>query len=294
MHDDTLLTALTRRFDADQERLRGVALRMTGSRAEAEDVLAAARAELGRDGTDVAGAWLAAHVGQACVRGLQERAAAGRPGPGGGGLGEAGGLGGDLGGGGAAPGRAGAGLGVDSVWLALLVILEALGAEERLAYVLHDLFGLPPDETARVTGGSPEDAARLARRVRERIRGGGAARTDGVPGRQRAVAERFLAAARARDARALAAVLAPDVVAYSARGPVHGAPAVAEAAASFARLADMARPALVDGSVGLVAFAAGVPVSAVAFALRHDRIVALDIVTGEDRVRALDLTFPDG
>ncbi|WP_241776112.1 nuclear transport factor 2 family protein [Streptomyces exfoliatus] len=75
--------------------------------------------------------------------------------------------------------------------------------------------------------------------------------------------ERFLAAARARDARALAAVLAPDAVAYSAGGPVHGAPAVAEAAAAFARLADVARPALVDGSVGLVVFAAGVPVSAV-------------------------------
>ncbi|MFD3661487.1 DUF4440 domain-containing protein [Streptomyces sp. NPDC058659] len=272
MHDDTLLTALTRHFDADQEQLRGVALRMMGSRAEAEDVLAAARAELGRDGTAAVRAWLAAHVGQACVRGLQERAAAGRPGPGDGGA------------------RAGG----DSVWLALLVTLEALGAEERLAYVLHDLFGLPPDETARVTGGSPVDVVRLARRVRERLRGGGTARTDGVPGRQRAVVERFLAAARARDARALAAVLAPDVVAYSARGPVHGAPAVAEAAAAFARLADVARPALVDGSVGLVAFTAGTPVSAVAFALRHDRIVALDIVTGADRVRALDLAFPDG
>ncbi|WP_329624451.1 RNA polymerase subunit sigma-70 [Streptomyces sp. NBC_01255] len=285
MHDDTLLTALTRRFDADQEQLRGVALRMMGSRAEAEDVLATARAELARDSTAAVRAWLAAHVGQACVRGLRERAAAGRPGPGGGdpdGVGDLDGV-----------GARGAG-GVDSVWLALLVALETLGTEERLAYVLHDLFGLPPDETARVTGGSPVDAARLARRARERLRGGGTARTDGVPGRQRAVADRFLAAARARDARALAAVLTPDVVAYSARGPVHGAPAVAEAAAAFARLADAARPALVDGSVGLVAFVAGVPVSAVAFALRHDRIVALDIVTGEDRVRALDLAFPDG
>ncbi|GGW11935.1 sigma factor-like helix-turn-helix DNA-binding protein [Streptomyces narbonensis] len=179
------------------------------------------------------------------------------------------------------------------MWLALLVVLEGLGAEERLAYVLHDLFGLPPDETARVTGGSPGDAARLARRVRERIRGGGAARADGGPGRQRAVVGRFLAAARARDARALAAVLAPDVVAYSERGPVHGAPAVAEAAVAFARLAGVARPALVDGSVGLVAFVAGAPVSAVAFTLRHDRIAVLDITTGEERVRALDLAFSE-
>ncbi|MFD8977361.1 DUF4440 domain-containing protein [Streptomyces sp. NPDC059593] len=279
MHDDTLLTALTRCFDADREELRGVALRMTGSAAEAEEALAAARAELGREGAVAVRAWLAGRVGQACVRGLQERAAAGRTGSG------------AVGGGGPAPGVRG---GVDAVWLALLVVLESLGAEERRAYVLHDLFGLPPYETARVTGGSPVDAARLARRVRERIRGGGAARAGGDPGRQRAVVERFLAAARARDARALAAVLAPDAVAYSAGGPVHGAPAVAEAAASFARLADVARPALVDGSVGLVVFAAGVPVSAVAFALRNDRIAVLDITTGEDRVRALDLAFPDG
>ncbi|MFB7592156.1 DUF4440 domain-containing protein [Streptomyces sp. NPDC056169] len=303
MHDNTLLTALTRCFDTDQEQLRGVALRMTGSRAEAEDVLAAVRAELGRDGAVAVRSWLAAHVGQACVRGVQERVAAGRTGPGGFGSGGVGsedfgseGLGsggfasGDGGGGRALGGLAGA----DAVWLALLVVLESFGAEERLAYVLHDLFGLPPYETARVTGGSPVDAARRARRVRERIRGGRAARTDGDPGRQRAVVERFLAAARARDARALAALLAPDAVAFSERGPVHGAPAVAEAAAAFARLADVARPALIDGSVGLVAFVAGVPVSAVAFALRHDRIAVLDITTGDERVRALDLAFPDG
>ncbi|MFF8837752.1 sigma factor-like helix-turn-helix DNA-binding protein [Streptomyces sp. NPDC015130] len=320
-----LTAALTRRFDTDQELLRGLALRMTGSRAEAEDALAAARAELGRDGAGVLRAWLAAHVVLACARGLRERAGgAGRPAGGlrerargmgrpAGGLRErAAGAGRPAGGlreraagaGRPAGGAPSVGEGVrgqtpgvpdatDSVWLALLVVLEALGAEERLAYVLHDLFGLPPDETARVTGGSPADAARHARRVRERMRGGGAARADGGPGRRRAVVERFLAAASARDARALAAVLDPDVVAYSGHGPVHGAPAVAEAAGAFARLARVVRPALVDGSVGLVAFAAGVPVSAVAFALRRDRIAVLDITTGEDRVRTLDLAFPD-
>ncbi|WP_405852643.1 RNA polymerase subunit sigma-70 [Streptomyces sp. NBC_00090] len=305
MHDDTFLTALTRRFDADQELLRDVALRMMGSRAEADEVLAAARAELGRDGGTAVRAWLAAHVGQACVRGLQERAAGGRRG-GGTGSGGSGGRGGGTGSGGSATGgsRTGDGGsgsgdggsgsgGVDSVWLAFLVVLESLGSEERFAYVLHDLFGLPPHETARITGGSPADAARRARRVRERMRGGGAGRTGGDPGRQRAVVDRFLAAARARDARALAAVLDPDVVAYAEGGPVHGAPAVAEAAAAFAHLAGVARPALVDGAVGLVALVAGRPVSAVAFALRHDRIVALDITTGEHRVRELDLAFPD-
>ncbi|WP_435971036.1 sigma factor-like helix-turn-helix DNA-binding protein [Streptomyces sp. Qhu_M48] len=302
MHDDTFLTALTGRFDAHEEQLRGVALRLTGSRTGADEALAAARAGLGRDdGAATVRAWLTALVGRECVRGLQERRATG----GARGAAEQGAAEGHDGAAeqGAAEGHDGAaeqggvegqdGAGVDSVWLALFVVLESLAPAERLVYVLHDVFGLPPHDTARITGGPPEEVARLARRARERIRGDGAARTAGEAGGQRAVVDRFLAAARARDARALATLLDPDVIAWSERGPVHGAPAVAERAAAFARFADVSRPALVDGAVGAVAFVAGRPVSAVAFTLRHDRIVALSVTSGEDRVRALDLAFPD-
>ncbi|MER5309753.1 sigma factor-like helix-turn-helix DNA-binding protein [Streptomyces sp. NPDC002773] len=280
MPDDTFLTALTGRFHAHEEQLRRMALRMTGSQAEAEAALTAARARLEReDGS----AWLTALVGRECVRGLQTRRVRGRAG------------------GGDGPGedyRSALGDGpgesrVGSLWLALFVVLESLTADERVVYVLHDVFGLPPHETARITGGSPAAVTRLARRARERIRGGGAVRTEGEEGRQRAVVDRFLAAARARDARTLAAVLDPDVIAWSERGPVHGAPAVAEGAAAFARFADVTRPALVEGAVGAVAFVAGRPVSAVAFILREDRIVALSVTTGEHQVRALDLTFRD-
>ncbi|MFC9385582.1 DUF4440 domain-containing protein [Streptomyces venezuelae] len=302
------MTALTGRFDAQEELLRRVALRMTGTPAGAEEALARARAELVRDGGASVRVWLTALVGQECVRLLQERQAGGR-------FARPGAANGDRNGT-AAGGRAGAadggraraadegrawaadggpdGGGVEDVWLALFFVLRSSAAEERLAYVLHDVFGLPPHETARITGCSAEEAARLARRGRERVRGGGAARGGGTAGRQRAVVDRFLAAARARDARALAAVLDPDVVAFSERGPVHGAPAVAEGAAAFAHFADVARPALVDGAVGAVAFVGGRPVSAVAFALREDRIVTVSVTTGEDRVRALDLAFPDG
>ncbi|MEU6624468.1 sigma factor-like helix-turn-helix DNA-binding protein [Streptomyces litmocidini] len=324
MHDDTFLTALAGRFDAHEEQLRAVALRIAGSPAEAEAALAAARAELGRDDGATVRAWLTATVGRACVRGLQEREreAEGRrceglegdgrvPGDEDAGIGSGPtpGAGGAGGGGGRVPragsegagsdGDAGAGSGgdalhdVESLWLALLVMLERLGGEERLAYVLHDVFGLPPYETARIVGGSPDAAARLARRARERLRGGGASRTEGERGRQRAVVDRFLAAARARDARALAAVLAPDVVAYSEDGPAHGVAAVAETAAAFAGRADVSRPALVDGAVGAVGFAAGRPVSAFGATLRRGRIVTLSLTSGEDRVRALDLAFPD-
>ncbi|MER7534270.1 sigma factor-like helix-turn-helix DNA-binding protein [Streptomyces sp. NPDC097704] len=278
MHDDTFLTALAGRFDAHEEQLRAVALRITGSPAEAEEALAAARAGLGRDDGATVRAWLTAAVGQACVRGLQGRGAEGR-----------------WRGGPEGAGRSGGPLpdGVGSLWLVLLVMLERLGDEERLAYVLHDLFGLPAHETARIIGCSPDAAAPLARRARERIRGGGTACTEGERGRQRAVVDRFLAAARACDAHALVAVLDPDVVAYSECGPVHGVAAVAETAAAFARCADVSRAALVDGAVGAVGFAAGRPVSAVAATLRRDRIVAVSLTLGEDRVRALDVAFPD-
>ncbi|MFD8208619.1 sigma factor-like helix-turn-helix DNA-binding protein [Streptomyces sp. NPDC059695] len=286
MHDDTFPTALTRRFDAHEEELRAVALRITGSPAEAERALAAAREGLGRDGDTTVRAWLTAAVGEACVRGLQERGA----GPGQ----EAVGAGPGPGrGAGPVPGRGGGGVGVEPLWLALLLMLERLGGEERLAYVLHDVFGLPASETARILGTSPEAAARLARGARERIRGGGAVRTEGERGRQRAVVDRFVAAARARDARGLVALLDPGVVAYSDGGPVHGIAAVAETAAAFARSVDVSRPALVDGAVGAVGFAAGRPVSAFAATLRRGRIVTLSLTTGEGRVRALDLAFPD-
>ncbi|MFE5595781.1 RNA polymerase subunit sigma-70 [Streptomyces sp. NPDC056549] len=295
MHDDTFLTALTGRFDAHEEQLRAVALRITGSPAEAETALAAARAGLGRDGDTTVRAWLTAAVGEACVRELKERGTEGRSygqgGPGGGlgdqrvGVGQVG----DPHVGGGDPGRGD----VEPLWLALLVMLERLGSTERLAYVLHDVFGLPASETARIVGGSPEAAARLARGARERIRGCGAVRTEGERGRQHAVVDRFVAAARARDARALVAVLDPGVVAYSDGGPVHGVAAVAETAAAFARSVDVSRPALVDGAVGAVGFAAGRPVSAFAATLHRDRIVTLSLTTGEDRVRALDLAYPD-
>ncbi|WP_030316135.1 sigma factor-like helix-turn-helix DNA-binding protein [Streptomyces flavochromogenes] len=288
MHDDTFPAALAGRFDAHEEQLRRAALRMTGSKAEADAALAAVRAGLGRDVEASVRAWLTALVTQECVRGRGRRRAGEGPGRrsaagAGGGVEDTAGVraGGESGGGG------------ESVWLALILVLESLGDEERIAYVLHDVFGLPSYETARITGDSPEKVARPARRARERVRGRGTAHEEGIR-RQRAVVDLFLAAARARDAHTLAAVLDPDVVAHSDRGPVHGAPAVAEGAAAFARFADVARPALVDGAVGAVAFVDGRPVSAVAFALRRDRIVTVSVTTGEDRVRALDLVFSDG
>ncbi|MFB7370958.1 sigma factor-like helix-turn-helix DNA-binding protein [Streptomyces sp. NPDC056222] len=258
---------LARRFDAHQDRLRAIALRMLGTHGEAEEALREARVRPGE-----VERWLEVAVGRVCVGMLRTRMAEGY------GRGEA------------LPGPEN---GVDSVWLALLVVLDSLAPDERLAYALHDLFGLPLREVARITGRTHEEAGRLAGRARLRVRGSGGAEPEAGPGPRHTVVEVFLAAAHARDARALAAVLDPDVVAYSENGPVHGAPAVAEGAATFARLAAVARPALVNGAPGVVAFSEGRPVRAVAFTIRGERITALDITTDEERLRRLDLVLPE-
>lgn len=321
MDDDAVVTALGARFDAEEERLRGVALRVLGAGAETEaaGVLRRVRAGLEADAPAVARLWLTALVVRACLEGAgREGKGDGKAGPAPEGLPEGlwegvreGARGGLLEG----PPKAlderlPEGLD-ETVLLGFLAVLDRLGAPRRLAYLLHDVFGLPPGETARVMGGTPAEAARRARRARERLRGGEAVRGGGTawgggaardretvpggddPGRRRVVVDAFLAAARARDAVALAALLDPEAVVYAERGLVHGIAAVAAAAALAARSGDALRPALVDGAVGVVAFAAGRPVAAVAFGFRRDRISAVDVTTGAERLRALDVVLPE-
>src|SRR6185437_14890002 len=99
----------------------------------------------------------------------------------------------------------------DSVGLALLVVLDTLSPAERLAFVLHDMFGLSFDEIAPIVDRSPATATQLASRARRRVRGA-APVPDADLARQREVVEAYLAAARDGDFDALVAVLDPDVV----------------------------------------------------------------------------------
>ncbi|WP_030756139.1 hypothetical protein [Streptomyces griseus] len=333
MDDDAVVTALGARFDAEEGRLRGVALRVLGAGAETEaaGVLGRVRAGLEADAPAVARLWLTALVVRACLEGAGREEADGEAGPApeGPAEGRRGGRWEGLPGGpeelpegpegrwGRLPEELGGGWGElpegpegrwgelpegldETVLLGFLAVLDRVGAARRVAYLLHDAFGLPPGEAARVMGGTPAAAARRARRTRERLRGGGAARGretvpggDG-PGRRRVVVDAFLAAARARDAVALAALLDPEAVAYGERGPVHGAAAVAVAAALAARAGDTLRPALVEGAAGAVVFAAGSPVAAMAFGFRRGRIAGLDITTGAAHLRALDVVLSEG
>ena len=191
----------------------------------------------------------------------------------------------------------------DSVGVALLVVLETLGAAERLAFVLHDIFAVPFDEIAPIIERTPEAARQLASRARRRIQGEPTVPDVDVQ-RQREVVDAFLAAARDGDFEALLAVLDPDVVVRADQGavpagaaggatpgPVRGAAQVARQAMVFAQFGLLTHPALVNGVAGAVTTRDGVAFSVGAFTVRGGKVVALDILADPDRLRSLDLTI---
>jgi RNA polymerase sigma-70 factor (ECF subfamily) len=181
-----------------------------------------------------------------------------------------------------------------SVGLALLVVLETLSPAERLAFVLHDTFGVPFGEIAPIVGRSPAAARQLASRARSRVRGAAPA-PDADLGRQREVVDAFLAASRGGDFDALLAVLDPEVVLRADSGAagtsrvVRGARAVAGQALTFSQFAPFARPALVNGAAGLVTAPGGRLLSVMGFTVRHGKVIEIDILADPERLGRLDL-----
>jgi RNA polymerase sigma factor (sigma-70 family) len=166
---------LAERFEEHRARLRAVAYRMLGSTSEAEDAVQEAWLRLvrsGADGIENLGGWLTTVVARVCLNMLRSRRSRREEsleGP----------LGEPLGARVPDPivGRVDGtdpeheALLADSVGLALLVVLETLSPAERLAFVLHDTFGVPFGEIAPIVGRSPAAARQLASRARSRVRG---------------------------------------------------------------------------------------------------------------------------
>jgi RNA polymerase sigma-70 factor (ECF subfamily) len=289
---------LARRFEANLPHLKAVAYRMLGSPSEADDAVQEAWLRLSRSDTSEVenlGGWLTTVVGRVCLDMLRSRASR-REEP----LGtrmpepivtrENGGE----------PEQEA--LLSDSVGLALLVVLETLSPAERLAFVLHDTFGMPFGEIAPIVDRSEAATRQLASRARRRVRGT-TAPPDADPARQREVVGAFLSASREGDFGALLAVLDPDVVLRADTGAVprdaptefRGARDVAGRALAFSGRAAFARPALVNGAAGVVSWAAdGRPFSVMGFTVAGGKIVEIDILANPERLRRLDLSALDG
>lgn len=289
---------LAKRFQEKRAHLRAVAFRMLGSGAEADDAvqevwLRLSRSDIGEVGN--LGGWLTTVAARVCLDMLRSRRSRreepleqGVPEP-----------------------PAGSQEGsdpeaemtlADSVGPALLAVLETLAPDERVAFVLHDMFDLPFEEIAPIVGRSLAAARQLASRARRRVRG--AALPESDLARHREVVNAFLAASRDGDFDALLAVLAPDVVlradelavrtaesrrrwgAPSLSSEVRGASAVAE---TFKGQARGASPALLNGDAGAVWAVGGKTRAAFVFALELDKIAGIEIVMDPGRLAELDI-----
>jgi RNA polymerase sigma factor (sigma-70 family) len=287
---------LTRRYAEHRDRLTTLAYRMLGSRGDAEDAVQEAWLRVSRADTghveNLAG-WLTTVVARVCLNMLESRRAR-REEP-------AGALPPDP----AAPdisphptGRAGPedeALLADSLGVALMVVLDTLTPAERLAFVLHDVFGVSFGEIGPIIDRSPVAARQYASRARRRVRGAAAA-SDAARSRKREIVAAFLAASRGGDFATLLALLDPDAVLVAdptavqigAAAEVRGADAVA---ATFAGRAEAARLALVDGVPGAVWTRGGQPKVVFAFVVRNKKITSIALHADPDRLRDVDVVF---
>lgn len=174
----------------------------------------------------------------------------------------------------------------DSVGLALLVVLEMLSPAERLAFVLHDMFGMPFEEIAPIVERNPAATRQLASRARRRVRGVHPQSSTQTLASQRKVVDAFLAASREGDFEALVAVLDPEIVFRSDRGTdfspgaieLTGAEEVANVVlARGTPMAPFARHAVVDGQPGAVVVVGDQVRSVVKFTVVGDRVVEMDL-----------------
>jgi RNA polymerase sigma factor (sigma-70 family) len=183
------------------------------------------------------------------------------------------------------------GLLADAVGLALLVVLESLTPAERLAFVLHDVFGMPFAEIGPIVGRDEQAARQLASRGRRRVRAAPAPDPD--PAVRRRAVDAFLAAARDGDFEGLMRILDPDVVLRFDLGPDarvtmptrRGAAAVARQVMESAPLyAGLGRPVSVNGVPGLQFGPPGRPLSVLNVTVSGGLIVALDLVIDPAKV----------
>lgn len=277
-------------FESQRDRLRAVAYRVLGSHADTEDVVQEAWLRLSRqdiDTIDNLGGWLTTVVGRISLDVL--RSGRIRPavplddrlpeftvtlddGP--------------------APEDLVA-LG-DSVGLALLTVLDSLRPDERLAFVLHDVFAVPHGEIGSILGRSADATKMLTSRARRKVRA--AQQPESAGRQQREVVQAFLAAARDGRFEQLLRVLHPEV-----RFTVHtpngrfvtiGATEVATRARVVGSAA-RGRLATVNGRPGVVSWNEdGSPLALLAFTVADGRITEITAVVDPAELALIDLPDP--
>jgi RNA polymerase sigma-70 factor (ECF subfamily) len=270
-------------FEAERARLFAVATRILGSEADADDALQEARLRLVRtDGIDDVPAWLTTVVSRLCLDQLRKRRIRS---------------------------RAEAGTGTDPTTVvplmpdpeadaelaeqvggAMNAVLEALAPAERVAFVLHDVFGYPFDEISTVLGRSHTAARQLASRARRKLQG---LPEPTARGENRRVVEAFLAAARGGNLETLVSLLAPDAVMRADLvGQRMGTDAEYAGAAAVADRFSGAKgavPVTIDGDVGAAWIAAGDVKVAFVFHVDAGLVREVELIADPDVLATLDI-----
>lgn len=286
---------LTCVFEQHRRLLRAIAYRMLGSLDEADDAVQETWVRFAAAGTEGVGnisGWLTTIVTRTCLNVLRARAA--RPEqPAGMRVPDPITVHADD----AAPDPEQEALLAESVGLALMVVLDALSPAERVAFVLHDAFGVPFSVIGQLVGRSEQAARQLASRARRQVRQAGPSTPDvGLP-QQRAIVDAFFTAARAGDFDRLLELLHPDAVIRADGGQARpGATVLMRGAAQIARatiataspLADFT-PVLVNGVAGMLITVRGRPVSLIAVTVTGSQITAMDGITDPSRLAQLGL-----
>jgi RNA polymerase sigma-70 factor (ECF subfamily) len=277
-------------FESHRDRLRAVAYRVLGSHADAEDVVQEAWLRLSRQDTDTIdnlGGWLTTVVCRISLDVLRS----GRtrpevsfddqlpectvtlddsPAPE------------DL-----------VALG-ESVGLALLTVLDSLRPDERLAFVLHDVFAVPFGEIGTILGKSTDATKMLASRARRKIQA--AQQPASTQRQQREVVQAFLAAARDGQFEQLLQVLHPEVkfTVHTPNGTfvTIGATEVATRARVAGRAA-RGHTAIVNGRPGVISWSKdGTPLSLLAFTVAEGHITEITAVVDPAKLALMDLPAP--
>jgi RNA polymerase sigma factor (sigma-70 family) len=278
-------------FQSNRSRLEGMAYRVLGSRAEAEEAVQDAWLKVMRAdqaAVENLSGWLTTVTARLCLdrlrsRGRRPEDTVGFDVP-------------EVADSAADNDPAEAAILAESVGTALLVVLDSLAPDERVAFVLHDVFAVPFDTIGEVVGRSPQSARQLASRARRRVQGAPALGSVDL-GQHRAIVEAFLRAARDGDFEALVRLLHPDVVfepdqaalRMGSRPQTRGAKDVASALSGGAR---GARLVLANGLAAMAWAPGGSIRSVIQFTVVDDRISAITVTADADRIAQLEVVTP--
>lgn len=265
-------------FEEHRSHLRGVAYRILGSLAEADDAVQETWLRLANADVDDVRGWCTTVIARICLDQLRVRKSRGEealgthepePRP---------------------PAGEEEALLADSVGLALLVVLDTLEPAERLAFVLHDVFGMNFDDIAPIVGRSTVATRQLASRARRRVQF--SADSESEISAQRESVEAFLSALRSGDVAALMTVLDPDVTLKSPQisAAIHGAQLAASTAVKLSKGAKAARVAIIDGVPGLIVAPAGRLMLVLRLSFVAGRVSEIDVVYDRARLAVMRLS----